>query len=74
MHSVFVSPVEADGVLWDREGLAAARYDAQPGSAVLLRPDQHVVARWRDFDAAAVVAARRRALAISGEERQRNPA
>jgi 3-(3-hydroxy-phenyl)propionate hydroxylase len=74
VRSVFVSPVEADGVLWDREGLAAARYDAQSGTAVLLRPDQHVVARWRSFDPVAVAAARRRALGIAGEERQRIPA
>lgn len=74
VRSVFVSPVEADGVLWDRDGLAAARYDAQSGTVVLLRPDQHVAARWRSFDPVAVAAARRRALGITGEERQRIPA
>jgi 3-(3-hydroxy-phenyl)propionate hydroxylase len=74
VRSVFVSPVEADGVLWDHEGLAAARYDAQPGTAVLLRPDQHVVARWRRFDAAGVAAARRRALGLAVEERRLVPA
>ena len=74
VRSVFVSPVEADGVLWDHEGLAAARYDAQPGTAVLLRPDQHVAARWRGFDPVAVATARRRALGMVGEERQRIPA
>jgi 3-(3-hydroxy-phenyl)propionate hydroxylase len=74
VRSVFVSPVEADGVLWDHEGLAAARYDAQPGTAVLLRPDRHVAARWRSFDPVAVAAARRRALGIPVEERQRIPA
>jgi 3-(3-hydroxy-phenyl)propionate hydroxylase len=74
VRSVFVSPVEADGVLWDHQGLAAARYDAQPGTAVLLRPDQHVVARWRHFDAAAVAAARRRALGVPLEERRLVPA
>ncbi|MEO8937822.1 MAG: FAD-dependent oxidoreductase [Burkholderiaceae bacterium] len=31
----------------DREGFVAARYDATPGSAYLVRPDQHVCARWR---------------------------
>ena len=74
LRSVFVSPVEADGVLWDRDGLAAARYDAQPGTAVLLRPDQHVAARWRSFDPVAVATARRRALGTTAEARQHIPA
>jgi len=33
--------------LADERGLLARRYDLQPGSAYLLRPDQHVCARWR---------------------------
>jgi 3-(3-hydroxy-phenyl)propionate hydroxylase len=49
--------------LVDAEGLVARRYDLQPGSAVLLRPDQHVCARWRRPDAAAVKRAIERALA-----------
>ena len=28
-------------------GLAAGRYDAAPGTVYLIRPDQHVAARWR---------------------------
>jgi 3-(3-hydroxy-phenyl)propionate hydroxylase len=35
----------------DAEGLLATRYDARPGTTYLLRPDQHVCARWRSFDA-----------------------
>jgi 3-(3-hydroxy-phenyl)propionate hydroxylase len=38
-------------VLIDRTGLIASRYDAQPGTVYLIRPDQHVCARWRRFDA-----------------------
>ena len=37
------------------------RYDAKPGSAWLIRPDQHVVARWRHLDAPAIRAALARA-------------
>ena len=46
-------------------GPAAERYDAQPGTVVLLRPDQHVCARWRAPTAPDVAAALRRALAIT---------
>jgi 3-(3-hydroxy-phenyl)propionate hydroxylase len=45
-------------------GLAAERYDARPGTVVLLRPDQHVCARWRAPTAGDVAAALRRALAL----------
>jgi 3-(3-hydroxy-phenyl)propionate hydroxylase len=57
-----VRVADAQGALRDRDGLAAARYDARPGTTVLLRPDQHVAARWRRFDPAAVHAAQSRAL------------
>ena len=49
-------------------GLAAQRYDARPGTAYLLRPDQHVAARWRRFDADAVRAALRRACGQTSQE------
>ena len=45
----------------DREGLAAQRYDAMPGTVYLFRPDQHVCARWREFDLPSVRAAIARA-------------
>ena len=38
-----------------------ARYDARPGTTYLFRPDQHVCARWRQYDEAAVRAAIARA-------------
>ncbi len=61
--------------LADPEGLAAARYAAEPATCYLIRPDQHVTGRWRGFDADRVRAAARRALegaatpamAIAGE-------
>lgn len=48
-------------VLVDPKGLVAKRFDARDGTAYLLRPDQHVAARWRAFDAAKVRAAVARA-------------
>jgi 3-(3-hydroxy-phenyl)propionate hydroxylase len=48
--------------LHDASGWFAKRFDARPGSAYLLRPDQHLCARWRSFDAGKVRAARLRAL------------
>ena len=68
VHVVFISPEEADGVLWDRDGAAAARFEAQPGTAVLLRPDRYVAARWREFDPVAVAVAWRRAHGAGGTE------
>ena len=51
-----------EGSDWlDTEGVAALRYDARPGTVYLIRPDQHVAARWCAFDAAAVTAALARA-------------
>ena len=48
----------------DSKGLVQQRYDGQPGTVYLIRPDQHVAARWRSFDAAAVEQALRRALKL----------
>ncbi|MBC9072710.1 FAD-dependent oxidoreductase [Thauera sp. CAU 1555] len=45
----------------DTKGRIRERYDLQPGTAYLARPDQHVAARWRKLDAAAVRAALARA-------------
>ena len=48
-------------VLTDTDWLAASRYDARPGTTYLVRPDQHVAARWRRFDTGAIAAALARA-------------
>jgi 3-(3-hydroxy-phenyl)propionate hydroxylase len=47
----------------DSERLLTKRYDAQPGTVYLIRPDQHIAARWRSFNATEVQAALARALA-----------
>jgi 3-(3-hydroxy-phenyl)propionate hydroxylase len=47
--------------LHDVRGRFLERYDALPGSAWLVRPDQHVAARWRRLEAGAVHAALARA-------------
>ena len=49
-------------LLIDCQGLAAQRFDAQPGTSVLLRPDQHLCARWRHATPAKMRAALHRAL------------
>jgi 3-(3-hydroxy-phenyl)propionate hydroxylase len=41
------------------------RYDAQPGTTYLFRPDQHVCARWRTFDSNKVERALRRAMGMA---------
>jgi 3-(3-hydroxy-phenyl)propionate hydroxylase len=46
----------------DVEGLVARRYDGRPGTVYLIRPDQHVAARWRGFDKSKIQAALRRCL------------
>jgi len=47
------------------DGPAAERYDATPGTVYLLRPDQHVCARWRSPGAGDIAAALQRALALN---------
>jgi 3-(3-hydroxy-phenyl)propionate hydroxylase len=54
-------------VVVDTQGLVAQRYDATPGTAYLLRPDQHVVARWRHLDIGKLQAALARALGLPTE-------
>ena len=57
-----VSGLSADlPVVTDVQGCLAKRYDAEAGTAYLIRPDQHIAARWRAFNAEAVAAAVKRA-------------
>jgi 3-(3-hydroxy-phenyl)propionate hydroxylase len=56
--------VEVGKDIQDTHGVLAQRYDAQPGTVYLIRPDQHVAARWRQFDAAQATTALRHALAL----------
>ncbi|MBE2257356.1 MAG: FAD-dependent oxidoreductase [Rhodobacteraceae bacterium] len=56
-------------VLEDRRGRYAERYDARAGTVYLFRPDQHVSARWRCFDGAAIRAALARATCTPAEEK-----
>ena len=53
-----------DGLV-DSAGLAAARYDAEPGTAYLLRPDGYVAARFRHPTRPALDAALARAAGIN---------
>ena len=55
-------------VLVDTHGWMARRYDAQTGTTYLLRPDQHVLARWRSLDSARLLTALARALGQVGEQ------
>ncbi len=47
--------------LWDMKGILAERYDGGQEAVYLLRPDQHVAARWRSFDGEKIKAALARA-------------
>ena len=52
--------------LVDETGDLTQRYDGRPGTVYLIRPDQHVAARWRQFDAHAIEAALLRCLGKTG--------
>jgi 3-(3-hydroxy-phenyl)propionate hydroxylase len=60
----FAATAHAD-VLEDINGMLAERFDATPGTCYLLRPDQHVCARWRKLDIKKIQAALARAVCIS---------
>jgi 3-(3-hydroxy-phenyl)propionate hydroxylase len=49
---------------FDHAGCFGQRFDATPGATYLLRPDQHLCARWRAFDVEKIRAAHARALGV----------
>ena len=53
-----------DDGLADPAGIARQRYDAEPGTAYLLRPDGYIAARFRHPTRAALAAAVARASGI----------
>ncbi len=60
--AVTAKPITVGIDLVDATGVLAERYDAQPGTVYLIRPDQYVAARWRGFDASKIEAALKRCL------------
>jgi len=60
-EGVGVIGIGGEGGFVDSEGLAGARYDAEPSTAYLLRPDGYVAARFRHPTRAALDAALSRA-------------
>ncbi|PMS17039.1 FAD-dependent oxidoreductase [Trinickia dabaoshanensis] len=60
-HGAQVPPVPNATIVEDVQGLVTVRFDARPGTFYLLRPDQHVCARWRALNVNSVSAALDRA-------------
>lgn len=63
------APVAAGSIV-DREGVLAQRYDLRDTALYLIRPDQHVCARWRSANPQAVMAAVERALGATLTQEQ----
>ena len=61
--------VGGEGGFADRDHLASTRYDAEPGTTYLLRPDGYVAARFRHPTRAALDAALSRAAGLNSELR-----
>ena len=57
-----IKPICIGDDIIDAGGLLTERLDATPGAAYLVRPDQHLCARWRAIDPAKIKTARDRAF------------
>ncbi len=68
VDGVAVAPLMEGRDFVDSEGLAVERYDGKPGTCYLIRPDQHVAARWRRYDEDAIETALLRAVGRGGIE------
>jgi 3-(3-hydroxy-phenyl)propionate hydroxylase len=65
VHSCSPDPgSDMSNVVIDTEGLVAKRYDMLPATVYLVRPDQHICARWRQPSAQMLRDALARALAL----------
>ncbi len=54
VKTIVVATGDETETLVDHKGILEKRLDGEPGTYCLFRPDQHLVARWRDFDLQAV--------------------
>ncbi len=62
VETIIVSRTNSgNGYIADSNGLLHRHYDALPGTYYLVRPDQHVAARWREFNPEKVLRAMERA-------------
>lgn len=57
-----VTPLIVGKDIIDSNGYLAQRYDGQLGTTYLIRPDQHVAARWKNYDQEAVIQAVKTAI------------
>lgn len=62
LTTLVITDTPRPGAWHDHSGLAAARYGIAPGECVLLRPDQHIAARFTTAAPEPILAARKKAL------------